>query len=69
VTLKLNKDVNLSAIEKLINENGGNIQDKKNPEFYYVQLVSTQKSIGSVRDFIQLKYDFIKEVLDYPNKK
>lgn len=69
VTLKFKRDANLLEIEKLINENGGNIQDKKNPEFYYVQLVSTQKSIGLVRDFIQLKYDFVKEILDYPNKK
>jgi hypothetical protein len=69
VTLKLQQRVDLTRIEQFINANGGNIQDKKNPDFYYVQLVSTQKSLGAVRDFIQSKYEFIKEVLEYPNKK
>ena len=69
VNLKLQKGVNLTEIGKLINENGGNIKDKDNAEFYFVQLVSTQKTVGNVRDFIQSKYDFIKDVFEFPNKK
>jgi hypothetical protein len=69
VNLKLQKGVNLTEIEKLINENGGNIKDKNNAEFYFVQLVSTQKTVGNVRDFIQSKYDFVKDVFEFPNKK
>ena len=69
VNLKLQKGVNLTEIEKLINENGGNIKDKNNAEFYFVQLVSTQKTVGNVRDFIQTKYDFVKDVFEFPNKK
>jgi hypothetical protein len=69
VTLKLQQGVDLAKIEQFINANGGNIQDKKNPDFYFVQLVSTQKSLGAVRDFIQSKYDFVNEILEYPNKK
>lgn len=69
VNLKLQKGVNLTEIEKLINENGGNIKDKNNAKFYFVQLVSTQKTVGNVRDFIQSKYDFVKDVFEFPNKK
>lgn len=69
VNLKLQKGVNLADIEKLINENGGNIKDKNNAEFYFVQLVSTQKTVGNVRDLMQTKYDFVKDVFEFPNKK
>ena len=43
VNVRLQKGVNLADIEKLINENGGNIKDKNNAEFYFVQLVSTDR--------------------------
>jgi hypothetical protein len=69
VTLKLKQGADLTKIEQFINANGGNIQDKKNPDFYFVQLVSTQKTVGAVNDFILPKYDFIKEIFEYPNKK
>ncbi len=69
VNLKLKKGINLTEIEKLVNENGGNIKDKNNAEFYFVQLVSMQKTVGNVRDFIQSKYDFVKDVFEFPNKK
>lgn len=69
VTLKLPQAVDLAKIEQLINQNGGNIKDKNKPEFYFVQLVSAQKTVGTVRDFILSKYDFVKDIFDYPNKK
>lgn len=69
VNLKLQKGVNLADIEKLVNENGGNIKDKSNAEFYFVQLVSTQKTVGNIRDALLSKYDFVKDVFEFPNKK
>jgi hypothetical protein len=69
VTLKLQKGVDLVKLEQIIHDNGGNIKDKNAAEFYFVQLVSTQKTVGNVRDFIQSKYDFVKDVFEFPNKK
>ena len=69
VTLKFSQGVDLVKIEQLVNENGGNIKDKNSAEFYFVQLVSAQKTLSSVRDFIQLKYDIVKDVFEFPNKK
>ncbi len=69
VTLKFNKDANLEAIANYINENGGNTIDKRIPDFYYIQAISPQKSLLVVRDFIAQRFEYVREVYDYPNKK
>ena len=69
VTLKMPKGTDLAAVEKFIVEKGGAVQDKRTPEFYYVQFVSTQKLLTVVRDFVLQKHDYIKDVFEFPNKK
>ena len=69
VALKFPQGVDLVKIEALVHQNGGNIKDKNSAEFYFVQFVSPQKTLGTVRDFIQSKYDFVKDTFEFPNKK
>lgn len=69
VALKFQQGVDLAKIETLVHDNGGNIKDKNSATFYFVQLVSSQKTLGTVRDFIQSKYDFVKDIFEFPNKK
>ena len=69
VTLKFPKAVEPNDVAKFVVENGGNVQDKRTPEFYFVQLVSSQKVLSVVKDFVQQKYDYIREVFEFPNKK
>ena len=69
VMLKCPIDVKMDDLTKFITENGGNIQDKRTPEFYFVQLVSPQKMVSIVRDAIQQKYAFVREIFEFPNRK
>jgi hypothetical protein len=69
VTVRFKKNVELNTVANFITENGGNIQDKKVPESYFVQLVSNQKSISVVKQQIIEKFSFIEDVFEFPNKR
>lgn len=69
VSIKFKKDTDLDRVGAYIVENGGNVQEKKIPEFYYVQIVSTQRSVLALRDYLQEHYNYIRDVYEFPQRK
>ncbi len=69
ITLKFRKDTDLDRVGAYIVENGGNVQEKKIPEFYYVQIVSTQRSVLALRDYLQERYNYIRDIYEFPQRK
>lgn len=69
ITLKFKKDTDLDKVGAYIVENGGNVQEKKVPEFYYVQIISNQRSVLALRDYLQERYNYIRDVYEFPQRK
>jgi hypothetical protein len=69
ITLKFQKDTDLDRVGAYIVENGGNVQEKKVPEFYYVQIVSNQRSVLALRDYLQERYNYIRDLYEFPQRR
>lgn len=69
ITLKFKKDTDLDKVGAYIVENGGNVQEKRVPEFYYVQIISNQRSVLTLRDYLQERYNYIRDLYEFPQRK
>ena len=69
VTIKFKKGTDLTKLAANIIEHGGNVKEKKIPDFYYVQLASPQRNVLTIRQQVMDKYTFVDNLFEYPNKK
>jgi hypothetical protein len=71
MTMRFSKSDDLFKAKEIITKNGGEIDQERNPEYYYIQLVDAAENISDVKKKIN-KFKFVLDVFEYPstsNKK
>ena len=68
VTLKFPNGTDLKKVKEIIKSNGGEYEQEKNPDFYFVQLVDRSDNLDGVKKKIE-RYKIVTAVYEYPATK